>query len=50
MCFATDTVEYLRHVCTPQGIRPDPKTVNAIEEYPVPKTVKDIRLVIGLAE
>jgi len=47
--FATDTVEYLGHVCTPQGIRPDPRKFKAIKEYPVPKTVKDIRSFIGLA-
>jgi hypothetical protein len=47
--FVTDTVEYLGHICTPLGIRPDPKTVRAIEEYPVPKTVRDIRAFIGLA-
>jgi hypothetical protein len=47
--FATDTVEYLGHICTPQGIRPDPKKIKAIEEYPVPKTVRDIRAFIGLA-
>ena len=47
--FATDTVEYLGHVCTPQGVRPDRKKVKAIEDYPVPKTVKDIRSFIGLA-
>jgi len=47
--FATDTVEYLGHICTPLGIRPDPKKIRAIEEYPVPKTVRDIRAFIGLA-
>jgi len=47
--FATDTVEYLGHICTPLGIRPDPKKVRAIEEYPVPKTVRDIRAFVGLA-
>jgi hypothetical protein len=47
--FATDNVEYLGHICTPLGIRPDPKKVRAIEEYPVPKTVKDIRAFVGLA-
>jgi len=47
--FATDTVEYLGHICTPLGIRPDPKKVTAIEEYPVPKTVRDIPAFIGLA-
>jgi hypothetical protein len=34
--FVTDTVEYLGHICTPLGIRPDPKKVKAIMEYPVP--------------
>jgi len=47
--FTTDTVEYLGHICTPLGIRPDPKKVRAIEEYPVPKTVRDIRAFVGLA-
>jgi hypothetical protein len=27
--FATDTVEYLGHICTPLGIQPDPKKVKA---------------------
>jgi hypothetical protein len=47
--FATDTVEYLGHICTPLGIQPDPKKVRAIKEYPVPKTVRDIRAFVGLA-
>jgi hypothetical protein len=47
--FATDTVEYLGHICTPLGIQPDPKKVKAIEEYPVSKTVRDIRAFIRLA-
>ena len=47
--FATDQVENLGHICTPQGIRPDPKKVRAIKEYPIPKTVKDIRSFVGLA-
>ena len=47
--FATDTVEYLGHICTPFGIKPDPKKIRAIEEYPVPKTVRDIRAFLGLA-
>jgi len=47
--FATDTVEYLGHICTPSGIRPDTRKTRAIEEYPVPRTVRDIRAFIGLA-
>ena len=47
--FVTDTVEYLGHICTPLGVRPDPYKVKAIREYPVPQTVRDIRGFIGLA-
>jgi hypothetical protein len=47
--FATDTVEYLGHICTPEGIRPDPKKIESIKEYPIPKTVRDIRAFLGLA-
>jgi hypothetical protein len=47
--FATDTVEYLGHICTPSGIRPDPNKVKAIKQYPIPKTVRDVRVFIGLA-
>jgi hypothetical protein len=47
--FATNTVEYLGHICTPEGIRADPKKVRAIEKYPVPKSVRDIRAFTGLA-
>jgi len=35
--FATDTAEYLGHICTPLGIRHDPRKIQAIVEYPVPK-------------
>ena len=47
--FATDTLQYIGHLCTPQCIRPDLKKVKAIEEYPVPRTVKVIRSFIRLA-
>jgi hypothetical protein len=46
---ATDTVEYLGHICTPEGVKLDPRKIKAIEEYPVPQTVRDIRAFIGLA-
>jgi len=47
--FATDMEEYVAHICTPQGIRPDPKNVEAFADYPVPKTVKDVRSFVVLA-
>jgi len=47
--FATDTVEYLGHICTPLDVKPDPQKVRAVIEYPVPRSVRDIRSFIGLA-
>jgi hypothetical protein len=44
--FATDTVEYLGHICTPEGIRPDPKKIRAIEQYSEPKSVRDVRVLL----
>ena len=47
--FATDTVEYLGHICTPLGVKPEPQKGRVVIEYPVPRTVRDIRSFIGLA-
>ena len=41
--FAVDTVEYLCHIVTSEGIKPDPSKVVAIQ------TVRDIRSFVGLA-
>jgi hypothetical protein len=46
--FATNSVEYLGHIVTRVGVKPHPKKVQAICEYPVQKTVKDIRSFVGL--
>jgi hypothetical protein len=34
--FATDSVEYLGHKVTKDGVKPDPRKVQAIQKYPVP--------------
>jgi transposase InsO family protein len=46
--FAADTVEYLGHIVTKEGVRPDPRKIKAIEEYPPPRTVTEVRAFIGL--
>jgi hypothetical protein len=46
---ATDTVEYLGHIVTKEGVKPDPKKIRAVEDFPTPRTVRDIRAFIGLA-
>jgi hypothetical protein len=47
--FGTDTVEYLGHIVTRDGVRPDLRKVQAIEQYPTSQTVRDVRAFIGLA-
>ena len=41
--FGQTKVNYLGHVITPEGLQPDPAKVKVVQEYPVPKTVKDVR-------
>ena len=36
--FAVTEVEYLGHIVSDKGIRPDPKKISAIINYPQPKT------------
>jgi hypothetical protein len=47
--FASDSLEYLGHTVTKDGVKPDPKKILASSDYPVPTTLRDIRSFIGLA-
>ena len=47
--FAQKKVKYLGHVISKDGIYPDPEKLSAIQEYPVPRTVKEVRAFLGLA-
>ena len=46
--FLRKDVEFLSHVITPQGIKPNPSKINAIEKYPIPTTTKEIKSFLGL--
>jgi hypothetical protein len=46
--FLHKEVEFLGHVITPDGIKPNPKKIEAIKKFPIPKTVKDIKSFLGL--
>jgi hypothetical protein len=46
--FAQKEVKYLGHIMDEQGIRPDPKKVEAVQTWPVPKNVYDVRSFLGL--
>lgn len=47
--FVVDEVNYLGHVITKKGVEPDPSKISAVRDFPVPKTVKDVRSFLGLA-
>jgi hypothetical protein len=46
--FAQKEMKYLGHIVDKQGIRPDPKNVEAVQTWPVPKNVHDVRSFLGL--
>ncbi|XP_064398966.1 uncharacterized protein LOC135345475 [Halichondria panicea] len=47
--FIRQTVEYLGHVLTPMGICPNPEKVRAVQQFPRPTSVKEVRQFLGLA-
>ncbi len=42
-------VEYLGHVVSHKGVAADPKKVDAVQNYPLPKDVNQLRSFLGLA-
>ena len=47
--FARKEVEYLGHVLTPDGLKPNPALVRAVQEFPVPMCLKELWRFLGLA-
>jgi hypothetical protein len=46
--FAQKEVKYLGHIGDKHGIRPGPKKVKAVQTWPVPKNVHDVRSFLGV--
>ena len=46
--FANSETRFLGHVVSAEGIRPDPKKVASVQDWPVPKNVHDVRSFMGL--
>ncbi|CAA9327091.1 hypothetical protein AVDCRST_MAG94-1729 [uncultured Leptolyngbya sp.] len=47
--FALEEIKYLGHVVNKDGIRPDPKKVSSVQEWPIPQNVHDVRSFLGLS-
>ena len=48
-CFAQCSTTYLGHVITGHIIKPDPNITMAVQEFPIPTSVKAVRQFLGLA-
>jgi hypothetical protein len=46
--FAQKEVKYLGHIVDKRGICPDPRKVEAVQTWPIPKNVHDVRSILGL--
>ena len=47
--FAERSVTYLSHIVSQNGISPDPGKVDAVQQFPIPTTLKAVRQFLGLA-
>ncbi len=46
--FGATEVPYLGHLVSRNGLKPDPKKVDAVKRYPAPKNPKEVRQFLGL--
>ena len=46
--FVQQEVEYLGHILTPDGLKTNPKLAQSVEDFPIPKNVKEVRQFLGL--
>lgn len=46
--FLKKETEFLEHVITPEGIKPDPSKIEKIGNWSLPKTQKQIKQFLGL--
>ena len=49
-CFLfKEEIAYLGHMVSAQGISTDPKKTEAIQDYPVPQNIQEVRRFVGFA-
>jgi len=47
--FAVDNVEYLEHIISEKGVSTDPNKIAAIVNWPLPQTLKQLRVFFGVS-
>lgn len=47
--FAQESLEFLGHIISKQGVATDPKKVSIVEQWPVPTNIKEVRSFLGMA-
>ncbi|XP_063809856.1 uncharacterized protein LOC135028570 [Pseudophryne corroboree] len=40
-------VQYLGHIVSAEGVKPEPEKIRVVRDWPVPRTVKDVRSFLG---
>ena len=46
--FAQDSLDFLGHVITKDGVKPDPKKIESVQNFPVPNDITGLRSFLGL--
>lgn len=47
-CFAAESIVFIGHVVSKEGMKPDPGKIEAVVRFPVPMTVTNVRSFLGL--
>lgn len=47
--FMRKEVNYLRHVITDQGVKPNPQKIQCVTNFPIPSNVKEVKSFLGLS-
>ena len=47
--FITQEVEYLENIITPDGLKTNPRLVEAVVNFPIPNNVQQVRQFLGLS-
>ncbi len=46
--FVKSEVEYLGHIISHNSVKPSPRKIEAVKDFPLPKTVREVRRFLGL--